>query len=305
MDQPKIERLLRIIKMLQDPDVDYTIDEIAERLQVSARTVYRYLDTFKSVGYVVVNKSNQVKKLCIQNRKGIDFSKLICFSDEEAFLIDQLIEALDETNMLKQNLRKKLSAVYDCVPIIQTVVHGKRAANVTRIVDAIKMKRQVVLKNYYSSSSNSVRDRLVEPFELMPNYVQVWCYEPESGKNKMFRVSRIEETEVLSDDWQFESLHKSKVVDNFRCAKEETYRVKLILSVRAHNLLVEEFPQSSKDLTKMEDGRWLLDTLVQGLEGVGRFVIGLSMDIEIVESEELKVYLKREVEFMQEKFFGS
>ena len=45
MDQPKIERLLRIVKLLQDSDVDYTIEEIAQRVNVSYRTIYRYLDT--------------------------------------------------------------------------------------------------------------------------------------------------------------------------------------------------------------------------------------------------------------------
>lgn len=299
MDQPKIERLLRIVKMLQDSDVDYTIEEIAQRVNVSYRTIYRYLDTLETVGFVVINKSPGVKKLCVEKRKAFDFSKLIHFSEEEAFVIDQLIEALDETNVLKQNLRRKLATVYDCAPIIQSVVQGRKAANVNRIVDAIRRKKQVILKNYSSSSSNTIRDRLVEPFELSQNYVQVWCYEPESGKNKLFKMARIEETELLSTGWQFESAHKSKAVDVFRCAMESPCRIKLLLGVRAHNLLIEEYPLAERDVSRCEDGRWMLDTVVQGFAGVGRFVLGLAHDIEIVESDELKNYLKKELQIAE------
>lgn len=73
MDQPKIERLLRIVKMLQDSDVDYTIEEIAQRVNVSYRTIYRYLDTLEAVGFVVINKSPGVKNFVWRREKHLIF----------------------------------------------------------------------------------------------------------------------------------------------------------------------------------------------------------------------------------------
>ena len=52
MDQPKIERLLRLMKMLTG-NVTYTVGELADRLDMSVRTVYRYIDTFREAGFVV------------------------------------------------------------------------------------------------------------------------------------------------------------------------------------------------------------------------------------------------------------
>ena len=46
MDQPKIERMLRLMKMLTANTL-YTVDDVAERLGMSRRTVYRYIDTFR------------------------------------------------------------------------------------------------------------------------------------------------------------------------------------------------------------------------------------------------------------------
>lgn len=47
MDQPKIERMLRLMKLLAS-NTNYTIDELAEKLKMSYRTIYRYIDTFKA-----------------------------------------------------------------------------------------------------------------------------------------------------------------------------------------------------------------------------------------------------------------
>ena len=51
----------------------------------------------------------------------------------------------------------------------------------------------------------------------------------------------------------------------------------------AKNLLLEEFPLAEKDL-KTLDGKWVLETLVSGMEGVGRFVIGLASEIQVIDS---------------------
>ena len=71
--------------------------------------------------------------------------------------------------------------------------------------------------------------------------------------------------------------------------------VKLELSIMAKNLLIEEYPLAEKDLRK-EGDKWILDTMVSGMEGVGRFVIGLAHEIRILESDELKEYIRKFVE---------
>ena len=52
MDQPKIERLLRLLRLLSG-NVTYSVDELADRLDTSWRSIYRYIDTLKSAGFAV------------------------------------------------------------------------------------------------------------------------------------------------------------------------------------------------------------------------------------------------------------
>ena len=289
MEQPKIERVLRLMKMLT-ANVNYTIDDLAERLGTSPRSIYRYIDTFKDAGFVVQKLEGGVYKLGKESRYFKDISQLIHFTDEEAHIVNQLIDGLDDTNMLKQNLRKKLTSVYNCTSLANSIVKGRNAQNINALAEAIGQKRQVVLHNYASSHTGVVRDRLVEPFGFTTNYVQIWCYEPESGLNKLFNTSRVGGVEVLDSEWQYADSHHEGYIDIFRITGFEQKRVQLELGVMSHNLLIEEYPLSTRDIKPIDDRRWLLDTMVCNYVGIGRFVMGLLGDIRIL-TPEFKSYI--------------
>ncbi len=279
---------------------NYTVEDMAERLGTSYRSVYRYIETFKASGFVVQRKEGGIYRLGKESRYFKEISQLIHFTDEEAHIVNQLIEGLDNTNIIKQNLRKKLSAVYNCTSLVECVVEGRNAVNVNRLVEAIGGRRQVILKRYASSHTGVVRDRLVEPFGFTTNYVQVWCYEPESGLNKLFNTARIGSVEVLTEGWQFESEHHEGYIDIFRITGFEQKRVQLELGVMAHNLLVEEYPLATRDLSPIDDTHWLLDTMVCDYVGIGRFTLGLMHDIRIL-SPEFEEYVASLVESITKK----
>ena len=284
MEQPKIERVLRLMKMMTGNN-NYTVEDMAERLGISYRSVYRYIETFKDAGFVVQRKEGGIYKLGKESRYFKEISQLIHFTDEEAHIVNQLIEGLDNTNMLKQNLRKKLTSVYNCTSLAESVVEGKNAINVNRIIEAINDQKQVILRSYASSHTGVVRDRLVEPFGFTTNYVQIWCYEPESGLNKLFNTARMESAEVLDTEWQHADKHHEGYIDIFRITGFEQKRVQLELGVMAHNLLTEEYPLATRDIKQIDDSHWLLDTMVCDYVGIGRFVMGLSEDIKILTPE--------------------
>lgn len=291
MDQPKLERLLRLMKLLTS-NVNYTVNDLAERLDTSYRSIYRYIETFKEAGFVVHKLEGGVYKLGKESPYFREISQLVHFTDEEAHIVNQLIEGLDDTNMLKQNLRKKLSSVYNCTSMAASVVKGKNAANVNRILEAIEERRQVLLCDYASSHTGEVRTRCVEPFGFTTNYVQIWCYEPDSGMNKLFKTSRIGSVEVLDKGWKHEADHHEGYIDIFRMTGYEQHRVKLELGMLAHNLILEEYPLSERDIKPLANGRWLLDTNVCNYLGISRFVVGLLDDIRVVDSPEYSNYLK-------------
>lgn len=290
MDQPKIERLLRLMKLLT-ANTTYTVDQLAERLDMSRRTIYRYIDTFREAGFVI-KRSGEYIRLDKASPHFKDISQLVHFTEEEAVILKSAIENIDDTNQLKQNLKKKLYAVYDNKTLADTVVRGKNAPNIRRLIEAIEEEQQVVLHGYQSPHSSVVRDRRVEPFAFTTNYVQVWCLDTEDRRCKLFKTSRIGSVEPTQEAWKYKSAHKEGFIDAFRLHGEQPIRVQLELGLLAANLLIEEYPLAERDLKKIASDRYLLDTEVAGMAGIGRFVVGLLDDIRIVDAPELVAYLK-------------
>lgn len=292
MDQPKIERMLRLMMMLTSNN-RYTIEELGEKLEASPRTIYRYLDTFKEAGFVVSKKGNYFR-LDRKSRYFKDISQLVHFTEEEAYILNSAIESLDPTNAIKQNLKAKLASIYDFKMLAECVVKGDNARNVNAIIEAIENRKQIILHNYTSAHSRQVSDRIVEPMSFTTNYIQVWAYEVSSGRNKLFKLSRIGKVEILDKEWEFEQEHKEGLMDLFRINSFEQIPVILKLGIRAASLLVEEYPLGEKYISPLPDdpSHFILDTWVCGYEGVGRFVLGLLDDIEIIEGDGLKAFLK-------------
>lgn len=291
MDQTKISKLLRLMKLLTG-NVSRTIDQVAIEMGITSRTVYRYIDTIREAGFVVNKLYGNVYAMGKVGRGLSDFNKLIYFTEEEAYIVAKMINGIDNNNVLKRDLQRKLASIYDSTSIANYIDNTATAANVEALADAIKRRKQVVLKHYESAHSDEAKDRRVEPIEFTTNMIDIWAYDVENAENRMFKVARIQEVEVTDDDWAFKSKHKVQRPDLFRMTGSLNEIVSLQLDTRAKSLLLEEFPLAEKELRR-ENGKWILTTRINSLEGVTRFILGLAADIKILEGENLRDYIRK------------
>ena len=291
MDQTKITKLLRLMKLLTG-NVSRTIDQLAVEMGITPRTIYRYIDTIRESGFVVNKLYGNVYAMGKVGRGLSDFNKLIYFSEEEAYIVAKMINGIDNNNVLKRDLQRKLASIYDSTSIANFIDNTATAANVEALADAIKRKKQVVLKHYESAHSDEAKDRRVEPIEFTTNMIDIWAYDVENADNRMFKVARIQEVEVTDYDWAFKSMHKVQRPDLFRMTGSLNEIISLQLDTRAKSLLLEEFPLAEKELRR-ENGKWILTTRINSLEGVTRFILGLAADIKILEGENLRDYIRK------------
>lgn len=289
MEQPRVERTLRLMRLMSG-NAYLTVEQLAKRLDTSTRSIYRYIDTFKTCGFAVEKIDDSIYRLISMPSGYKDLQKLVYFSEEEARVLTYLIESLDETNSLKSSLYRKLCAVCDTKSIKEYSGTSKNAANVQALGNAMKDRKTVILKDYSSSSSGTVRDRVVEPFEFTNNHIDIWAYDCEKKDVRLFKIARIGWVDILPIDWQHEDEHDKGYLDAFRMQGKAQTHVRLEMTLRAKNLLCEEFPLAEPDITE-KDGKYILDTKVSKMEGVGRFVIGLMGDIRVLDSPELVAYI--------------
>ena len=289
MEQPKIEKIFNLIRMMSGKKT-FTVGELAEKMATSYRSIYRYIDTFRSAGFVVEKIQGSTYRIVKMPSSFKNFDKLVYFTEEEAAVINSLIENLEETNSFKTTLRKKLSAIYDRTDILNATPKHPTAIKLFALNDAMHKKKRVVLKSYESAHSGTVLDRTVEPYRYTEGCMAIWAYDVENKDCRILKVSRIGKVQITDIDWQNESEHRDGFVDAFRMAGTERYHVRLELSLRAKNLLAEEFPLAVKDI-RMENDKWIYEGDVTHMAGIGRFVIGLIRDIRILESDELRSYI--------------
>ena len=116
MDQPKIERVLRLMTLLTG-NATYTVQDLASMMGTTNRSIYRYMDTLKGAGFVVERVYGTIYRCAALKRPYPDLVKMVYFSEEKAAIVANMIDRLDETNVLKQGLKRKLAAVYDSTSI--------------------------------------------------------------------------------------------------------------------------------------------------------------------------------------------
>ena len=286
--------------LLMTENHDYTAAQLCDRLGISLRNLYYYLDFFRDAGFRVI-KSGTCYRL---DRHSPCFRKLherIDFTEQEAILLRRLTDGADETNPLVESIRRKLDKFYD-LRILTDVKYQERISRcVSRLYEAIKYKRIVKLCGYSSPHSRSVTDRLVEPFLFMNDNMDVRCYEISTGMNKTFKVSRMADVQLVDMLWSHESQHRQVYTDAFMFSGEDTYPVSLVLGQLSANLLGEEVPRAATHLTPNGDGRQRLQLDVCSYVGIGRFVLGLYDDIEVLGDDGFRQYLRERIARMQQQ----
>jgi len=91
----------------------------------------------------------------------------------------------------------------------------------------------------------------------------------------------------------------SELSMHFTCSKRTIYRdlatVEAELSLKAANLLREEYPLAEKYLSDLDVTgtlRYLLKIPVADYHGIGRFVLGLQGEVNVIGPKEFKIFLR-------------
>ena len=293
------ERQLRLMVLLTQ-NREYSLDELCRKLDMSRRTLYRYLELFRDIGFELV-KQGTVYRLDKSSPFFKEITQLVHFTEDEALTLRHVLDMASGTDVQVRHLRHKLERIYDFGILNAVEADPGQAEKLQQLYEAVKLHRQVVLHDYSSAHSNRTSDRVVEPYLFLDHHDGIRCYELQSGENKTFKVSRIGRVEVLDLLWSHEEQHARVYTDLFRFSGEERRRVVLRLGRLACSLLKEECPQAVRSLQPDGADHWLLSTDVCSFQGVGRFVLGLFEDVEVLESPEFKLFLQEKIKDLTKK----
>lgn len=290
----KTHRILRLILFLSNSYPKSKEDCVAF-LEIKDTAFYSYCNLLKSTGFALCQK---------EGRYWIDYpdedfrilQNILHFSDEETYLLSKTIDLLNEKTGCSARLKNKLAAFLNQEKTIENYLLKEKPAKVLSIQQALKQKQQILLVNYSSGNSETVKNRLVEPFEFKDDFNLIWAFDTELKQNRQFKICRIQDLIESPIKWEHEHLHRSKPVDIFRNTGDLNKTIELTLNLKARNLLIEEYPLSERYLTQFKSNQFGLKVPVAKYEGPARFVLGLAENIQVNGDKGFHDFIKLKLE---------
>ena len=291
-NQNRIYRLFQLINYLKATPAK-SVRSIETFLNTSERTVYRYLDLLKDLGFNIEKDGNN--KIFIAASSDID---IIPFTPQEADYLKKLILSTGKKNQLAQSVLQKIQQSSE----IELGADSLFKAHLSKIVEQISVAiiegKQLLIKGYCSANSQSIRDRIVEPTCFTENYDSVSAFEIKTKLNKYFNIERMASVEVSETPMKYEAQHEFYKPDIFGFqGKSMNKGIELQMTMRAYLVLKEEYPMSAAFIKLIPDtGKYYFKASVQSFKAPGRFVMGFLEEVKVVGSKEFIRYIQRVVQ---------
>lgn len=281
----KFMRLLQLINQLyKSPPKN--IEQIGNLLEVSSRSVYRYLELLEISGFHV--KKNDKNQYYIDNAR--DIPQMV-FSEEESEQINNAISLYCRDNKLLGSIRTKLGIVSSAILSAEHINSAKLGLIVATINEGINAKKQIILKKYQSINSQTISDRKVEPISLDGNYRTLTAYELSFKTNKTFVIERVEAVEITPVSFKHEKEHLQLEKDVFGFGTRtdlKSFPVHLELSLKAKVLLTEEYPASTPYIKKRSNSEtYIFKCTINDPRPLMRFINGMPEAIKELKGHDM------------------
>jgi predicted DNA-binding transcriptional regulator YafY len=297
----RIDRIAAILIQLQSRRVVKAAD-IAERFNISLRTVYRDVKTLEEAGIPLIGEA------------GVGYSIMdgyrlppVMFTREEAtaFLTaEKFVETLTDSStssnyrsamykvraVLKNTEKELLEGMDDRIEVLKSMsrAHIAPTDHIQTILHSISQKKLLTL-NYFAQHSQEHTKRYVEPVGIffLSGYWHLiaWCRLRNAYRD--FRIDRIKNL-VVTDEY-FTSEHPT-LKDYIKQTARERQMERVVINVHktAHPHLEHQKYYSGFVSEKAAGDFIEMTFLTTSLEGFARWFMMFGDDAEIIEPDSLK-----------------
>lgn len=293
-------RLFRIVYyLLQNGKA--TAPELAQKFEVSIRTIYRDVDSISSAGIPIYATQGKGGGISILNDYTLDKS---LFSEQEQ---EQMLTALQgmvaTTEKNSNELLTKLSGLFQIKSTNWIEVdfsdwaHRTPQQDTFNIIKEAIFQKRVISFCYFSGKGNKEK-RNVRPIRLVFKSKSWYLYSFCLLRNdyRFFKLTRIKELEMLSETFtqDFTPTKNEKQLQ-----VENTAAVKLKFDRQAAFRVYDEFTDS---ITEDSQGNLYVQIDLPDNEVLYSYVMSFSDSVEVIEPQSIREQMKKRLQRMQEKY---
>lgn len=294
-------RLFKIIYYLLEKGKS-TAPELAEKLEVSVRTIYRDLDALSAAGIPIYATQGKGGGIALAQDSILDKALLSKEEKEKILMALQGITAAQDTKA--GELLAKLGGLFQTKITSWIEVDFSDWIKNAPEQDVFHLiKRAIFTKNRISFSyfgSNGTRsERVVEPVKLVFKSKDWYVYGFCLGKNdfRFFKLTRIKELVILPEPFvrEIPELPKNaKTIQNQR-----TIPVRLKFAPQAAFRVYDEF---AGDTTRDDEGNFYVCVDLPDSERMFSYLLSFGTSVEVIEPDEVKKKMQERLRLMLQKY---
>ncbi|MGO5053450.1 helix-turn-helix transcriptional regulator [Lachnospiraceae bacterium LCP25S3_G4] len=290
----QINRLFEIIYILLDKKT-ITSKELADRFEVSSRTIYRDIETLSLAGIPVYMSKGRGGGISLL--PNFVLNKAVITEEEKADILSSL-KAVNAVNLNKTDTAlHKLSNLFgesntDWIEVdFSSWSNPKKEMETFHTIKASILKKQVITFSYASTKGQQITRR-VEPLKLcfksgawyLYGYCQFRC------DFRFFKLRRISKLCVL--DQQFQRNCTAPIFSENNAFQEEYVHLKLKLSAEVAYRVYDEF----ESYEQQKDGSFVVEMKYPKGDWLFYYITTFGYHCEVLEPEEVRVQMKVELE---------
>ncbi|WP_338977283.1 MULTISPECIES: YafY family protein [Fusobacterium] len=296
----KDNRLFRILYYILEKE-KVTANELADKFEVSVRTIYRDIDSISSVGVPIFTTQGKGGGIKIDNEFILNKS---LFDANEKEQIIAALQGLEKTNeAYKSELITKLSALFKIKNSNWIEIDFTSWGSNNTYQDLFNaLKTTIINKNIISFSYNSSKaekiNRKVKPIRLLFKEQDWYLYAFCLLRNdfRYFKLSRMKDLEVLAINYE----------DNFENAvlkKELKYEnivnIKLKFDKSVAFRVYDEFNEA---IEEDEKGNLYVEIKIPNNYKLYNYIFSFGSNVEILEPKEIRNQFKNMINEIAKKY---
>ncbi len=291
-------RLFKILYHLLDKG-QATAPELAERFEVSVRTIYRDIDALSGAGIPVYTEAGRNGGIHLLNDFVLD--KAVLSEAEKQEILAALQSIHITRNMDGSRTLQKLSALFQLHSENWLEVDFSRWGNPGYDNETFELLKSAVIRHRnvklrYAGSYEEIRERTVQPYKLVYKakawYLQAFCTEKQDWR--IFKLNRILELKALEEG--FSLLNPPGPIETFegeypkvtlRFPKEMSYRV------------YDEFDKAQ--IQRQENGDLIVSANMPEDPWLIGFLLSFGTRVDILSPAHLKEAVAEQAKLIYEK----
>ena len=296
----KDNRLFRILYYILEKE-KVTANELADKFEVSVRTIYRDIDSISSVGVPIFTTQGKGGGIKIDNEFILNKS---LFDTNEKEQIIAALQGLEKTNeAYKSELITKLSALFKIKNSNWIEIDFTSWGSNNTYQELFNtLKIAIINKNIISFSYNSSKaekiNRRVKPIRLLFKEQDWYLYAFCLLRNdfRYFKLSRIKDLEVLAINYEdnFENVVLKKELKY-----ENIVNIKLKFDKSVAFRVYDEFNEA---IEEDEKGNLYVEIKIPNNYKLYNYIFSFGANVEILEPKEIRNQFKNMINKIAKKY---